>query len=155
MQTIEELHAHYMAVRARLNGGKPKLVVVRPVEPEPLPEPLPLIVMVPEAPAITQTPSQAILSEVSQKHEMTIQEMKGKSRKLQFVKARQEAAYRLNSELRYSLTQIGILLGKRDHTTILHAINRYKKNLAEGTGPWARQVAFTADETQGRNSPAP
>lgn len=155
MQTIEELHAHYMAVRARLNGGKPKLVVVRQAEPEPLPEPLPLIVMVPEATIISQTPSQAILSEVSQKHEMTIQEMKSKSRELRFVKARQEAAYRLNSELRYSLTQIGRLLGKRDHTTILHAINRYKKNLAEGTDPWARQVAFTVDETQGLNTSTP
>lgn len=141
MQTIEEMHAHYMAVRARLNGGKPKMVVVHPAAPEPPPGPYPdpLIVeepKVPQAAAITQIPSQAILSEVAEKHKMTIKEMKSDNRKWRFVKARQEAAYRLNSELKYSLSQVGRLLGKRDHTTILHAINQHKKNLAKETEPF-------------------
>lgn len=138
MQSIEEMHAHYMAVRARLNGGKPKMVVVHPAAPEPPPGPYPdpLIVEEPEAPVITQLPSQAILSEVAEKHEMTIKEVKSRNKKLRFVKARQEAAYRLNSELKYSLSQVGRLLGKRDHTTILHAINQHKKNLAKETEPF-------------------
>jgi chromosomal replication initiator protein len=80
------------------------------------------------------------MREVAEKHKMTIRKMKGDSRKIQFVKARQEAAYRLRLELNYSLPQIGRLLGKRDHTTILHAIRRHEKNLAQGTEPWTRQV---------------
>ena len=155
MQTLEELHAHYMAVRARLNGGKPKLVLVPPVEKEPAgpypepvvgpympPEPEPVAV-IPET--LPQTPAQIILSEVSELHGMTIKQMKSQSRLMPYVKARQEAAYRLNTELKYSLKQIGNLLGRRDHTTILHAINRHKKNLAQGTEPWTRQVAFTGN----------
>lgn len=160
MQTLEELHAHYMAVRARLNGGKPKLSIVPPVEekpagpyPEPVvgpympfePEPEP-VAMIPEP--LPQTPAQIILSEVSEAHKMSVKQMKGQSRLMPYVKARQEAAYRLNTELKYSLKQIGNLLGKRDHTTILHAINRHKKNLTQGTEPWARQVAFTDADTR-------
>jgi len=136
MQTIEEMHAHYMAVRARLNGGKPKMVVVHPAEPEPLPGPYPdpLIVEEPEAQVILKTPAQIVLSEVAEKHNMTVREMKGKSRKLRFINARQEASFRLNFELKYSLPQIGRLLW-RDHTTILHSIRCYNKNLAKETEP--------------------
>jgi len=158
MHTLEELHAHYMAVRARLNGGKPKLVLVSPVEEKPAgpyPEPVveQFVFTAPEPVAVTheplpQTPAQIIMSEVSEAHNMTIKQMKGQSRELPYVKARQEAAYRLNTELKYSLKQIGNLLGRRDHTTILHAINRHKKNLAQGTEPWTRQVAFTDADTR-------
>jgi len=154
MQTLEELHAHYMAVRARLNGGKPKLVLVSPVEEKPAgpyPEPVvePFVFTEPEPVAVAheplpQTPAQIIMSEVSEAHNMTIKQMKGQSREMAYVKARQEVAYRLNTELGYSLTQIGRLLGKRDHTTILHSINRYKKNLAQGGGPWARKSGVSS-----------
>jgi hypothetical protein len=144
MQTLQELHAHYAAVRARLNGGTPKLVVVNLPRPEPIPEPPQPVVEAyqPPKPAFEhpETPSFKIMREVSEKHEMTIRQMKSDSRKIQFVKARQEAAYRLRLELGYSLPQIGRLLGKRDHTTILHAIRRHEKNLAQGTEPWTRQV---------------
>ena len=144
MQTLQELHAHYMAVRARLNGSKPQLAIVRPKKPDPIPEPPQPVVEAYESPKPAfehpETPSFRIMREVSEKHEMTIRQMKGDSRKFRFVKARQEAAYRLRLELGYSLPQIGRLLGKRDHTTILHAIRRHAKNLAQGTEPWARQV---------------
>jgi hypothetical protein len=155
MQTLEELHAHYMAVRARLNGVKPKPALVQPPEPKAAPEPPEPVLEQPVVEThrkdwlwlsqLTEMPSLTILREVSEKHGMTIRNMKSQSREIQFVKARQEAAYRLKFELNYSLTQIGRLLGKRDHTTILHAINRHKKNLAQGTEPWTRQVAFTGD----------
>lgn len=144
MQTLQELHAHYMAVRARLNGNKPQLVVMPPRKLEPVVEPPKPVVEAyePPKPAFEhpETPSFRIMREVSEKHEMTIRQMKGDSRKIRFVKARQEAAYRLRLELGYSLPQIGRLLGKRDHTTILHAIRRHEKNLAQGTEPWTRQV---------------
>jgi len=145
MQTIEEMHAHYMAVRARLNGGKPKMVVVPPAAPEPPPGPYPdpLIVEEPGAQVILKTPAQIVLSEVAEKHNMTVREMKGRSRKLRFIKARQEASFQLNFELKYSLSQIGRLLW-RDHTTILHAINQHKKNLAKETEPFGEASSVSS-----------
>jgi hypothetical protein len=144
METLEELHAHYMAVRARLNGVKPKPALVKPPEPKAAPEPPAPVVEAVELPklsyGIPESPAFTIMREVAEKHEMTVKEMKGHSRKLPFIKARQEVSYRLNTELGYSLSQIGRLLGKRDHTTILHAISRHKKNLAQSTDPWTRQV---------------
>jgi chromosomal replication initiation ATPase DnaA len=62
---------------------------------------------------------------------------RSQSRDAAYVLCRQEAAYRLKYELNFSLSQIGRLMGHRDHTTVLHAIRRYEKNLALGQGPWA------------------
>jgi chromosomal replication initiation ATPase DnaA len=69
---------------------------------------------------------------------------RSKNRRMDYVLCRQEAAYRLNTELKFSLSQIGRLMGHRDHTTVLHAINRYKKNLAQGGGPWTRKSGVSS-----------
>jgi hypothetical protein len=150
MQTLEELHAHYMAVRARLNGGKPKLTLVKPVEKtpsgpyeEPAAEknikPIPVAVIhMPRIAIMPETPAQTILREVAEKHNMSVKQIQSASRTKAYVGARQEASYRLNTELGFSLKQIGNMLGRRDHTTILHAINRYKKNLAEDREVWSK-----------------
>jgi hypothetical protein len=161
MLTLEELHAHYKAVRSRLDNPvvKKKEPAVRLIHPEPQTypdpldnpppepvEPLPVVEAVTPAPVhspIPETPALTILREVSEKHGMSVKQIQSAARMKTYVAARQEAAYRLNTELTFSLAQIGRMLGKRDHTTILHAINRHKKNLAKGDEPWARQVAFT------------
>ena len=160
MLTLEELHAHYKAVRSRIENPviKKKEQAVRliypepqkypdpldqrPVEPLPMPEP----VSPPSPPVrIPETPAQTILREVAEKHNMSVRQIQSAARLKAYVSARQEASYRLNIELGFSLKQIGRMLGNRDHTTVLHAIHRHKKNLAAGDGPWARQVAFTDD----------
>ncbi len=161
MLTLEELHAHYKAVRSRLDNPviKKKEPAVRLIYPEPQTYPDPLDNPPPEpveqppvieaiTPAMQQirmpeTPAQTILREVAEKHGMTVKQVQSAARLKAYVCARQEASYRLNTELGFSLKQIGNMLGRRDHTTILHAINRHKKNLAKGDEPWARQVAFT------------
>lgn len=158
MLTLEELHAHYKAVRDRLNNPPKKEPVVRLIYPEPqkYPEPLdqPPVIVEPEPvavipihhfPVISETPAQAILREVAEKHNMSVKQVQSTARLKEFVAARQEASYRLNKELGFSLKQIGNMLGRRDHTTVLHAIKRYEKNLAKGCEAWARQVAFTDD----------
>ena len=160
MRTLEELHAHYKAVRARLDNPIKKEPAVRLIypEPEPAPYPDPLdVVEVVEAlpeepiaapPVTTETPARKILSEVAEKHGMPPTVFRSKSRDATYVLCRQEAAYRLKTELSFSLSQIGRLMGHRDHTTVLHAIRRYEKNLALGLGPWASKCVSNACVTQ-------
>lgn len=160
MLTLEELHAHYKAVRSRIENPviKKKEPAVRLIYPEPQayldpldqkpadPPPAPEVTSPPIFTArMPETPAQIILREVAEKHNMSVRQLQSAARLKAYVSARQEASYRLNAELGFSLKQIGNMLGRRDHTTVLHAINRHKKNLAAGEGPWARQVAFTND----------
>ena len=171
MKTLEELHAHYKAVRARLENPIKKEPAVRLIYPEPevqkYPDPLDLpppviegkIVEEPKIaggiyPEITETPAQQILSMVAKKHGMPPTVFRSKSRDANYVICRQEAAYLLKHELKFSLTQIGRLMGNRDHTTVLHAIRRYEKNLAQGCGPWTRSGVSNACDGKGLTTSA-
>jgi chromosomal replication initiator protein len=159
MRTLEELHAHYKAVRARLDNPIKKEPPVRLIYPEPEPEPYPdplslpaivqklneaIEVAIAAPPAVTETPSKKILSEVAEKYAMPPTVFRSKSRDAAYVLCRQEASYRLKYELNFSLSQIGRLMGHRDHTTVLHAIRRYEKNLALGQGPWASKSCVSS-----------
>lgn len=124
MQTLEAMHEHYKAVRVRLGCSPPPKIVVSPPKVEDAP-PSPPIAVAPTPSAIL-TASQIILAEVAFKHKMTVAELKSKSHKQKYVYARQEAAFRLKGELKFSLSKIGRVLGHRDHTTALHAIRRYE-----------------------------
>ena len=137
MQTLEALQEHYKAVRMRLGcvpscrvPVKQKLTVYSApvIEPQhqlvPEPPPPPVFVVA----DLPLTPAQNIIKEVADKHGVTVAQIKNHSHKMKIVKARQEAAYRMKTELLLSLPKIGRVMGKRDHTTILHAIRRYKKS---------------------------
>lgn len=148
--TLEELHAHYKAVRARLDKPAKREAPVRLIYPEPAPaaypdpldSPAPVAVVIeapakaPAAPA--ETPARKILMEVAEKHKMPVGAFRSKSRTMPFINLRHEACYRLSTELGFSLMQIGRLMGNRDHTTVLNAIRRHKKILAEGYKPKTR-----------------
>ena len=147
MMTLEELHAHYKAVRSRLDGGVKKEPAVRLIYPEPAPapypdpldSPAPVAVEVLPAPTVTaETPARKILMEVADKHKMPVAAFRSQNRTMPFVNLRHEACYRLSTELGFSLMQIGRLMGNRDHTTVLNAIRRHKKILAEGYKPKTR-----------------
>ena len=139
MMTLEELHAHYKAVRARLDNGPVKetnvhvgpFMRLKGPYPDPLDSPAP-------APAPAETPARKILMEVAEKHKMPVASFRSKSRTMPFINLRHEACYRLSTELGFSLMQIGRLMGNRDHTTVLNAIRRHKKILAEGYKPKTR-----------------
>lgn len=68
-----------------------------------------------------------ILNEISDKHDFTIEELKGKSRRREIMFARFEAYYRLSVELGLNMARVGRAMGGRDHTTIIHGISRYKE----------------------------
>lgn len=149
--TLEELHAHYKAVRARLDKPQKKEPAVRLIYPEPIQSPYPdPLDSPPPAPATaeapikppaetTETPARKILMEVADKHNMPISAFRSPSRKIPFVSLRREACYRLHTELKFSLSQIGRLMGNQDHTTVLHSIRQHKKILVEGYKPKTRK----------------
>ena len=63
-------------------------------------------------------------------YNVTIEDLVKQSRKKEFVKPRQISMYLIRKELETSLPSIGEFFGGRDHTTVIHAIdkiNRIKK----------------------------
>jgi chromosomal replication initiator protein len=141
MTTLEELAAHYAAVRKRLWMAQPKKAVVIPFPVKKVEEP----VVVPERPPtldelierakekfqpLKKSVVNVIMEDVAKRHNVDVKDMKGKSRKACFVPARSEFAWICVRQRKMSLTKVGQMLGGRDHTTILHAVRQYEKKLA-------------------------
>ena len=57
----------------------------------------------------------------------------GKSRKKEFVEARQTAMFLCRNLLDASLNSVGIYFGGRDHTTVMHAIKTIEQKKTEKT----------------------
>lgn len=133
MLTLEELHAHYKAVRARLNHPPTAKMIAKLPEPEP--EPAPTVektCTILNFPTLNMnTPGVVIIQSIAMKHGVTVENIKSNSRIHKHVLARQEAAYELRINRNFSLTKIGQMLGNRDHTTILYSIRKHKQRLAK------------------------
>lgn len=132
-----ELHNHYKAVRARLNGVPVKQASEPKKEPEPqpivaLPEP-PLMGMeeIGEAKLLYGMPcsyeTRQMILPVLKKYEMTWEKAMTKSQKARFVRIRCEI-YVILSANGWSLNQIGRMCGGRDHTTILNSLKRFTES---------------------------
>ena len=76
----------------------------------------------------TITPAK-ILKGVSEFYEIKIEDLCDKSRKKNLVLPRQIAMYLLREELGYSYSNIGDKLGKRDHTTVIHACGKINNEI--------------------------
>lgn len=74
-------------------------------------------------PYVTALARSRILNEVAAQHGMTVAQMMGKNRRYEVVRARQEVMWRLNL-LGMSTPRIGQWL-KKDHSTVLHGIERH------------------------------
>lgn len=76
-----------------------------------------------------------ILASVAHAHDVSLEDLRGPSRKRRFTFPRQEAMWRIRQVrvsaggYRYSLPQIGEFLG-RDHATVLHGVRTYEARLA-------------------------
>lgn len=68
-----------------------------------------------------------VITEVAERHDLTLDEIRGPGRHRWLTRPRQEAMYLLWETGRYSLSQIGYHLGKRDHTTVLHGVRAHKR----------------------------
>jgi hypothetical protein len=88
-------------------------------------------------------PSRTIVREVAQKYFMTVADIVGGERTRPFAFARHEAMYRIKTERKLSLPDIGRRLGGRDHTTVLHGIRCHEARMA-----WADVLTVFADIRQ-------
>jgi chromosomal replication initiator protein len=74
------------------------------------------------------TPSQ-VIETVAKFYSISVPEMVSASRNKELVQPRQIAMYLIRQETDASLPEIGGLLGGRDHTTIIHGVERVKDRL--------------------------
>ena len=70
-----------------------------------------------------------IVSEVAKYYDLTLDEMRSKSRVRHIKDARQVAMYLLSEELSISTNKIAVEVGVKDHSTVMHGIKRIKDNL--------------------------
>lgn len=73
-----------------------------------------------------------IVAEVCVKHDKFLLDIESDRKTNDIIPARQELMYRLRTETTWSLPRIGRFLGNRDHTTVLHGVQKFKKQLEKG-----------------------
>ena len=73
-----------------------------------------------------------ILEAVAGYYNVSLEELRGKARDKRIVRPRQMAMYLLREETELSLVDVGGLLGGRDHTTVLHSIEKVGTELKDG-----------------------
>ncbi len=74
------------------------------------------------------SPSQ-VIETVAKYYNISVQEIVSSSRSKELVQPRQVAMYLVRQETDASLPEIGALLGGRDHTTVIHGVERVKERL--------------------------
>jgi chromosomal replication initiator protein len=74
------------------------------------------------------SPSQ-VVETVAKFYNISVQELVSSSRSKELVQPRQVAMYLVRQETDASLPEIGALLGGRDHTTVIHGVERVKERL--------------------------
>lgn len=76
------------------------------------------------------TPVQ-LIETVASFYDITVESIKGTSRKKELVTPRQVSMFLMREELDASFPNIGSELGNRDHTTAMHSYQKIKKEIAE------------------------
>ncbi len=75
-----------------------------------------------------------IIEVVSDFYNVSPEDLLKQSRKKEYVNPRQIAMYIIRKELETSLPSIGEFFGGRDHTTVIHAIDKIERIIKERTG---------------------
>jgi hypothetical protein len=129
MSYEQELKSTYAEARSRLWRRPLALAVHKPeivqLPPEPEPEPQPK--------RKKETTREKIIRAVCDKYDVTLDELRGNGRNKNITFARHECFYRFRHEIKQmgrplSLPEIGKAFCK-DHTTIMHGINRHAERL--------------------------
>ena len=77
------------------------------------------------------TSAKKIAESVAEFYNITIDDLIKQSRKKEYVKPRQIAMYLIRKELDNSFPSIGDFFGGRDHTTVMHAVEKVEKLVTE------------------------
>jgi chromosomal replication initiator protein len=75
-------------------------------------------------PQARSVPPQKLIEIVAREWETSVEALQGRDRSARVAEPRQVAMYLLRSETNASLPQIGAVLGGRDHTTVMYAIQK-------------------------------
>lgn len=70
-----------------------------------------------------------VLREVSKAFDVKVKDMKGPRRTKDVALARQVAMYILREEFNYKLEEVAGFLNRKDHTTVLHALDKIKSKM--------------------------
>jgi chromosomal replication initiator protein len=94
------------------------------------------------------TPTE-VLEGVCRYYNVDIERMRGKQRDREIVWPRQIAMYLMRQETSASLLQIGMELGGRDHTTVMHGWEKIQKQVANNDSV-RREIAAVLESLQRR-----
>jgi hypothetical protein len=130
---LMHLHAHYQAIKGRLNAGRVQPLPVVFEAPSAPPEPTPKIATV----RVQTDPKMALdflcsaetkagIVQILRAHDMTWRKAMGPRRTRPYLMVRAEI-YLFLRDRGWSYPRIGRLCGRRDHTTILSSVHRYSK----------------------------
>ena len=92
--------------------------------------------------------SDILLNIVAKHCEVSVDEMKGKKRIQHIADARHITMYILRKKTAHSLKRIGQIMGCRDHSTVLHGINKiqdylcYEKAVKDTVGEILKDIRF-------------
>lgn len=119
----------------------PKPVVIAP-KPAPAPDPLAQYRLAYDSamdPKWGVQVAKRILKETAAEHGFTVAEIQGEARRAPLARARQLTMWRIAKMTQLSMPHIGIIMGGKDHTTVLHSIRRINGLLGENVrsaGEW-------------------
>ncbi len=81
-----------------------------------------------------KTSAKSVIKAVANYYNVETSDLLGKNRVKELVYPRHIAMYLLKTKLNYSYPQVGQALGGRDHTTVMHAVNKIIKELKQNSG---------------------
>lgn len=94
-----------------------------------------------------------IIRDICESRNISLSEFLGDSRLIKIVRARQEACFLIAQETDMSLPAIGRFI-KKDHSTVMHAINRYCAILGvEHPRRRQRETRYYRESVQGKSLP--
>lgn len=157
---VDAILRRYAELEAKKRAGyAPSKPVEKPVETAPVIEPEPEPIVEPEQPVIRDflivgTPKPKHTKKVNIKdcmnyvahvERVSVREMQSARRSLYIVRPRQMAMYLARTITLRSLPDVGRMFGKRDHTTVLHAVRRVQKlvDAGEWLPPSAEEILRT------------
>ena len=74
---------------------------------------------------------QEIIKGTANHYQITAKQIRGLGRKRQLVTPRHVAMYLLRIDYKLPLTEIGVLFSNRDHTTVMHAVEKVTGQLKD------------------------
>ncbi len=91
------------------------------------------------------TSAKKIAESVAEFYNINMEDLTKQSRKKEFVKPRQIAMFLIRKELDSSFPSIGEFFGGRDHTTVMHAVEKVEKLISDKP-PFKQEVDLIMDK---------